>query len=67
MQTWRCDEFIERHKDANIYQEEIGGHQSFMVSDGVGLAELATSDIELLEEEPCHSKKCVHKSKHLFE
>jgi hypothetical protein len=41
------------------------GHQSlsFTVSDGVGLVELVTRDVELMEEEPGPSKKCLQKSK----
>jgi hypothetical protein len=34
MHTRRYDEYIERHKDDDIYQEEIEGHQNFKVSDG---------------------------------
>jgi hypothetical protein len=41
------------------------GHQSLSitVSDGVGLVELVTRDVELMEEEPGPSKKCLQKSK----
>jgi hypothetical protein len=41
------------------------GHQSlsFTVSDGVGLVELVTRDVEVMEEEPGPSKKCLQKSK----
>jgi hypothetical protein len=48
-----------------IYQEENEGHQnlSFIVSDGAGLPELVTHDVELMEEEPGPSKKCLRKSK----
>jgi hypothetical protein len=38
-----------------------------MVSDGAGLAELDTSDVELLDEEASPSNKCLRKSKHLLE
>jgi hypothetical protein len=46
---------MERHDDddvVHVYQEENEGHQSlsFTVSDGAGLAELATRDVELMEE-----------------
>jgi hypothetical protein len=51
MHTHRYDEYIERHKDDDIYQEEIEVHQNFMVSDGAGITELATGDAELLDEE----------------
>jgi hypothetical protein len=40
--THRYDEYVERHEDddvVHIYQEDIKGHQSFTVSDGVGLTE----------------------------
>jgi hypothetical protein len=50
---------MERHKDNDAYQEEIKGHQSFMVSDRTCLTKLATGGIELLEEESCPSKKCL--------
>jgi hypothetical protein len=38
-----------------------------MVSDRAGLAELATCDAELLDEEACPSKKQLQKSKRLLE
>jgi hypothetical protein len=57
MNTRRYDEYIERHEDDDIYQEEIEGHPKFMVSNGADLIELATGDTELLDEEPCPSKK----------
>jgi hypothetical protein len=70
MDTHRCDEYVERHEDddvVHVYQEEIEGHQSFTVSDGAGLVELATHDIELMQEEPGPSKKHLQKSKHVIE
>jgi hypothetical protein len=67
MHTRRYDEYVEGHKDDDIYQEEIEVHQNFMVSDGVGLAELDTSDVELLDEEAGPSKKRLQKSKHRLE
>jgi hypothetical protein len=66
MDTRRYDEYVEKHKDddvVHVYQEEIECFQSFTVSDGVGLAELATHDVELMEEESCPSNKCLRKSK----
>jgi hypothetical protein len=60
------DEYVERDEDddvIHVYQEEIEGHQSFMVSDGARLIELATRDTDLMEEEPGPSKKCLWKSK----
>jgi hypothetical protein len=70
MDTHRYDEYMERHEDDDIiqvYQEEIEGHTSFTVSDGAGLVELVTREIELMEEEPCPSKKHVQKSKYVTE
>jgi hypothetical protein len=37
-----------------------------MVSNVVGLTELYTGDVELLDEEACPSKKCIRKSKRLL-
>jgi hypothetical protein len=50
-----------------ILQEEIEVHQNFTVSDGAGLAALATGDAELLDEEASPSKKHLQKSKCLLE
>jgi hypothetical protein len=38
-----------------------------MVSDGVGLAELDTGDLGLLNKEADPSNKCIQKSKRLLE
>jgi hypothetical protein len=38
-----------------------------MVSDGVGLEELDTGDVELFDEEAGPSNKCLKKSKRLLE
>jgi hypothetical protein len=38
-----------------------------MVSDWAGIAELATGDAELLDEEKSPSKKCLPKSKRLLQ
>jgi hypothetical protein len=62
MDTHRYDVYMERHNNddvIHVYQEENEGHQSlsFTVSDGARLIELATHDVELMEEEPCHSIK----------
>jgi hypothetical protein len=70
MDTHRYDAYMNRHNDddvVHIYQEENEGHQSlsFTVSDGAGLTKLATHDVELMEEEPGPSKKCLQKSKQL--
>jgi hypothetical protein len=59
---------VERHDDddvIHVYQEENEGHQSISLSvfDGAGLAELATRDVELMEEEPGPLTKCLQKSK----
>jgi hypothetical protein len=66
MHTHQYDEYIERHENDDIYQEENEGHQNFTVSDRQGLEELATGDIELLDEEAGPSKKCFWKSKCLL-
>jgi hypothetical protein len=49
----------------HIYQEENKGDQGlrFTISDGAGLIELATRDVDLMKDEPGHSKKCLQKSK----
>jgi hypothetical protein len=71
MDTRRHDAYMERHDDdddvVHVYQEENEGHQSlsFTVSDRVGIEELATRDVELMEEEIGPSKKCLLKSKGL--
>jgi hypothetical protein len=57
MHTHWYDEYIERHEDDDIYQEEIKVDQNFMVTDEAGLAELDTDDAELLDEEADRSKK----------
>jgi hypothetical protein len=59
---------MEKHDDddvVHVYQEKNEGHQSlsFTVSDGSGLAELATRDVELMEEEPGPLKKLLWKLK----
>jgi hypothetical protein len=68
MDTHRYDVYMERHDDddvIHVYQEEHEGDQGlcFTVSDGVGLAELATHDAELMEDESGPSKKRLWKSK----
>jgi hypothetical protein len=68
MDTRQYDAYVERHDHDNVihvYQEENEGHQSlsFTISDVAGLTELATHHIELMEEEPDPSKKCLQKSK----
>jgi hypothetical protein len=70
MDTHRYDAYVERHNDddvIHVYQEEIEGHQRFTISDRAGLSELTTHDVELIEEEPGPSKKCIRKSKHVTE
>jgi hypothetical protein len=70
MHPRRYDEYVKRHEDddaIHVYQEEVEGYQSFTVSYGVGLTELATRDVELREEELGPSKKCLQKSKHVAE
>jgi hypothetical protein len=66
MDTRQDDEYVERHEIdevIHVYQEEIEGHQSVTVSDKAGLIELATCDVELMEEESGPSKKRLQKSK----
>jgi hypothetical protein len=68
MDTHRYDAYMKRHDDddvLHVYQEENEGHQclTFTISDGAGLTELATRDIELVEEEPGPSKKRLQKLK----
>jgi hypothetical protein len=61
---------MERHEDddvIDVYQEEIEGHQSFTFSDGAGLVELATRNIDLMQEEPGPSKKHLQKLQHNIE
>jgi hypothetical protein len=60
--TRRYDEYMERNEKDDVYQEEIEEHKNFMVSDGARLIELATRDIELMEEEQGPSKKHFQKS-----
>jgi hypothetical protein len=59
MHTHRYNENIEGHEDDNIYQEEIEVDQNFTVSDGAGLTELDTGDVELLDEEAGPSNKRI--------
>jgi hypothetical protein len=59
MHTRRYDECIERHEDDDIYQKEIEVHHNFTVSDRADLTELATTDVELLDEKVGPSKKCL--------
>jgi hypothetical protein len=66
----RYDEYVETHEDddvIDVHQEEIEGHQSFTVSDGAGLAELATRNVDLMQEEAGPSKKRLQKSQHIIE
>jgi hypothetical protein len=51
MHTRQYDEYVERHEDDDIYQQEIKVDQNFMLSDGASLAELDTCDANLLDEE----------------
>jgi hypothetical protein len=44
MHTHRYDEYIERHEDDDIYEEEIKVDQNFTVSDGASLIELDIGD-----------------------
>jgi hypothetical protein len=66
MHTCQYDEYVEGHKDDDIYQEEIEVDQNFTVSNRAGLVELGTGDIELLDEEAGPSNKHLQKSKHVL-
>jgi hypothetical protein len=61
---FQCDWFdlIHGTREDDVYQEGIEEHENFMVSDGARLTELATRDIELMEEEQGPSKKHLRKS-----
>jgi hypothetical protein len=70
MDTRRYDAYMERHDNddiVHVYQEENEGDQGlrFTISDRTWLVELATRDVELMEDEPGPSKKCLQKSKRL--
>jgi hypothetical protein len=67
MHTRRYDEYVEGHKDDDIYQEEIEVDQNFMVFDGASLIELDACDVELLDEQAGPSNKLLQKSKRLLE
>jgi hypothetical protein len=54
--TRRYDEYMERNEEDDVYQEEIEEHKNFTISDGERLTELATRDVELMEEEQGPSK-----------
>jgi hypothetical protein len=54
--THRYDEYMERNEEEDVYKEEIKEHKNFTVSDGARLTELATRDVELMEEEQGPSK-----------
>jgi hypothetical protein len=56
MHTRRYDEYVEGYDDDDIYQEEIEVDQNFTISDGAGLTELDTGDVELFYEEAGPSK-----------
>jgi hypothetical protein len=59
--THRYDEYMERNEEDDVYQEEIEEHKNFTVSDGARLTELATCDVELMEQEQGPSKKTFSK------
>jgi hypothetical protein len=65
--THRYDEYVERHEDGGIYQEEIEVDHNFTTTDGASLTELDTGDVELLDEEACPSNKHLQTSKRLLE
>jgi hypothetical protein len=68
MDTHRYDAYMIRHDNddvVHVYQEENEGDQGlrFTISDGAGLAELATHDVKLMEDESGPTKKRLQKSK----
>jgi hypothetical protein len=67
MHSRQYDEYVEGYEDDDNYQEEIEVDQNFMVSDGAGLVELDTGDVDLLDEEAGPSNKCLQKSRRLLE
>jgi hypothetical protein len=67
MHTHRYDKYVEKHEDDDIYKEEIKVDQNFTISNGVGLVELDTGYVELLDEEAGTLKKRLRKSKRLLE
>jgi hypothetical protein len=54
---------MERNEEDDVYQEEIEEHENFTVSDGARLTELATRDVELMEEEQGPSKNIFENHK----
>jgi hypothetical protein len=60
--TRRYDEYMKTNEEDDVYQEEIEVHEIFMVSDRARLTELATCDVELMEEEQGPSRKRIRKS-----
>jgi hypothetical protein len=63
MHTWK--DTMMMMSFMSIKKKENEGHQSlsFTISNRAGLIELATHDVELMEEESGPSKKCLCKSK----
>jgi hypothetical protein len=53
---------MERNEEDDVYQEEIKEHKNSTVSDGARLTELATRDVELIEEKQGPPKKSIQKS-----
>jgi hypothetical protein len=62
--TRRYDEYMERNEEDDVYQEKIKEHENFMVSDGPRLTELATCNVELMEEKM--SSKIIRSSKEKY-
>jgi ketosteroid isomerase-like protein len=61
--THRYDEYMERNEEDDVYQEEIEEHKNFTISDGARLTELATRDVELMEEKQGPSKNIFENHK----
>jgi hypothetical protein len=71
MHTAQYDEYMEGLDDddfIHVYQEQTIEHQNFTVFDGPRLTELATCDVELMEEEEQSlQKKRLQKSQLIIE
>jgi hypothetical protein len=66
MHTHRYEEYVEGQEEedvVDVYEEQPVEHQNFRVSDGPGLTEFATHDVELMEKEKqSPPKKHIQKS-----
>jgi hypothetical protein len=71
IQTRRYGEYVKGQEEEDVidvYQEQPEEHQNFTVSDGLGLTEFPTHDVELIEEEEkSPPKKRLQKSQCIIE